>query len=218
MRFLRIAAVAFITGLSGAMMPGPLLALVIGQTAAQGFVAVPGLMLGHALLELITVGFIIAGLQVVLQRRAVRGAIGLGGGAALAWMGVDMIRQASGLALDLSASQAAFGWWKLVIAGAAVCAANPYFIGWWATIGAGGLAHLAPETPGEYLTFYLAHELSDFAWYSVVGLVIISSKLLLQPAVYSILVLACGVIIVALAAWFIYTGSRFVFSKHSASE
>jgi len=26
-------------------------------------------------------------------------------------------------------------------------------------------------------------------------------------------VLACGVIIVALAAWFIYTGYRFVFSK-----
>ncbi len=195
------------------MMPGPLLALVIGQTAAQGFAAVIGLLVGHALLELITVALIIAGLQMVLQRRAVRGVIGLVGGAALAWMGVDMIRQASVVALDFGSSQAAFGWWKLVIAGAAVCAANPYFIGWWATIGAGGLAHVAPETAAEYLTFYLGHELSDFAWYAVVGLVIITSQQLLQPSVYRILVLACGVIIVALAAWFIYTGYRFVFSK-----
>ena len=149
---------------------------------------------------------------------AVRGVIGLVGGAALVWMGGDMIRQASVVALDFGSPQAAFGWGKLVIAGAAVCAANPYFIGWWVTIGAGGLAHLAPETPGEYLTFYLAHELSDFAWYTVVGVVIISSKLLLQPSVYSVLVLACGVIIVALAAWFIYTGARFVFSKPVASR
>ncbi len=195
------------------MMPGPLLALVIGQTAAQGFAAVIGLLVGHALLELITVALIIAGLQMVLQRRAVRGVIGLVGGAALAWMGVDMIRQASVVALDFGSSQAAFGWWKLVIAGAAVCAANPYFIGWWATIGAGGLAHVAPETAAEYLTFYLGHELSDFAWYAVVGLVIITSQQLLQPSVYRILVLACGVIIVALAGWFIYIGYRFVFSK-----
>ena len=218
MRFLRIAAVAFVTGLSGAMMPGPLLALVIGQTSAQGFVAVPALMLGHALLELVTVLLIIGGLQVVLQRRAVRGVIGLVGGAALVWMGVDMIRQASQVALDLGATEAAFGWGKLIVAGAAVCAANPYFIGWWATIGASGLAHLAPQTPGEYLTFYLAHELSDFAWYTVVGLVIISSKLLLQPSVYRILVLTCGVIIVALAAWFIYTGAQFVLRKPITSS
>ena len=191
-------------------MPGPLLALVIGQTSAQGFIAVPGLLLGHALLELVTVLLIVVGLQMALQRRAVRGAIGLMGGAALAWMGAEMIREASVVALDVSSSPAAFGWWKLVIAGAVVCAANPYFIGWWATIGAGGLAHLAPQTPGEYLTFYLAHELSDFAWYAVVGLVIISSKLLLEPAVYGILVLVCGVVILALAAWFIYNGARFV--------
>ena len=218
MRFLRIAAVAFITGLSGAMMPGPMLVLVIGQTSAQGLIAVFGVLVGHALLELVTVLLIIAGLQMALQRRAVRGAIGLLGGLALAWMGAEMIRQASAMALDPSSSQAAFGWWQLVVAGAAVCAANPYFIGWWATIGAGGLAHLAPRTPGEYLTFYLAHELSDLAWYTAVGLVIISSKLLLQPAVYSVLVLTCGVIILALAAWFIYTGARFALRKPITSS
>ncbi len=106
MRFLRIAAVAFITGLSGAMMPGPLLVLVIGQTSAEGFIAVPGLLLGHALLELVTVLLIIVGLQVALQRRAVRGAIGLMGGAALAWMGTEMIREASVVALDVSSSPA----------------------------------------------------------------------------------------------------------------
>ena len=218
MRLLRIASVAFVTGLSGAMMPGPLLALAIGQTSAQGFLAVPALMLGHALLELIAVLLIIGGLQVVLQRRAVRGAIGLVGGTALACMGGDMIRQAAHVALDLNASQPTFGWGKLIFYGAAVCAANPYFIGWWATIGAGGLAHLAPQTPAEYLTFYLAHELSDLAWYSVVGLVVISSKLLLQPSVYRALVLACGVIIVVLAGWFMYTGVRFVLRKPVASS
>ncbi len=213
MRFLQIFGIAFITGFSGAMMPGPMLALVIGQIVVKGFMAVLAIVLGHALLELATIVLLMTGLRAVLLRPRVRGVIGLMGGAVLIWMGSDMVRQATTLTLDVGTSGTALGWGRLIIAGAAVCVINPYFIGWWATVGAGGLAHVAPRSAGEYLTFYLGHELSDLVWYSVVGVVIVSSQLILQDVVYQALVFACGIIILALAVWFIYTGLRFSFAR-----
>ncbi len=213
MRFLQIFGIAFITGFSGAMMPGPMLALVIGQTAVRGFMAVLAIVLGHALLELATILLLMTGLRAVLLKRRVRGVIGLIGGAVLIWMGADMVRQATTLTLDVQATGIALGWGRLIIAGAAVCVINPYFVGWWATVGAGGLAHVAPRSFGEYVTFYIGHELSDLTWYSAVGFVIVSSQLILQDVVYQALVFACGIIILALAAWFVFVGMKFSFAK-----
>jgi threonine/homoserine/homoserine lactone efflux protein len=53
MRLAKIFAMALLTGFSGAMMPGPLLALTIGQVTATGFMAAIWLVTGHALLELL---------------------------------------------------------------------------------------------------------------------------------------------------------------------
>ena len=189
------------------MMPGPLLVAVIGQTTVQGFRAVVGLLVGHALLELLTVALLIAGVRTVLERPRVRGAIGLVGGAALLWMSVDMLRAVPGMSLSLQvANTTAFDWPKLILWGAAVCAANPYFTGWWATVGAGQLAHMAPRMPGEYLAFYLGHQASDFSWYALIGVIIVSGRRFLTDDVYRTLILACGIVIGVLALWFLAQG------------
>jgi len=207
MRLLRIALTAFLTGFSGAMMPGPMLALTVGQVAAQGFVAVPLICAGHAVLELVTVVLLLLGLRAIIARPAVRGVIGLIGGAALIYMGVDMVRGATGVALALeSHSVAPMHWAKVMVAGAAVCAANPYFLGWWATVGAGQLAQFAPKTAGEYLSFYLGHGASDLAWYSLVGVILVTGRSFLSPGVYQGMILVCGALIAVLGTAFVWTG------------
>ena len=164
-------------------MPGPLLALTIGQVAAVGFSAVIWLMVGHAALEIVVVLMMMAGLRPVLQRPAVRSVIGIVGGLALLYMGFDMVRSAPTVALDIQGGQSV-PWLWLIVAGAAVCAQNPYFIGWWATIGVGQLAHLSPRNAGEWLTFYLGHELSDFTWYAFVGVLVLAGGHFLSGSWY----------------------------------
>ena len=218
MRIARIFIIAFITGFSGAMMPGPMLALVIGQTGQQGMRAVWAIVSGHAALEVIVVVLLILGLRQVLERPRVRGLIGLIGGAALGLMGADMIRSAGRVALQMDVAVDHFPWLKLFVAGAAVCVANPYFVGWWATVGTGQLAHSAPRNAGEYLSFYMGHELSDFVWYAVVGWIIVTGKAWLSQTVYTWLVLVCGIAIVALGLWFIWTGIAFTWLRAGTKE
>jgi threonine/homoserine/homoserine lactone efflux protein len=209
---------AFITGFSGAVMPGPMLALVIGQTSAQGFIAVPLIVGGHALLEVVTVLLLIAGLQAVLARNSVRGVIGIVGGAALVYMGQDMVRSAAGVSLDMNHAQEAVPWLKLIFTGAAVCAANPYFVGWWATIGAGQMAHTAPETPSEYFAFYFGHEMSDIVWYALVGLILVTGRNWLSPAIYHGLILTCGAIVGLMGLYFIWSGICFATRRQAPVE
>jgi len=208
-RIARIFGIAFITGFSGAMMPGPMLALVVGQTGAQGMGAVWAIVGGHAALEIITVLLLMAGLRQILQRPRVRGIIGLVGGAGLVYMGADMVRSAGHAALQMGADSAGMPWLELALTGAAACVANPYYIGWWATVGTGQLAHAAPRSAADYISFYLGHELSDFVWYAIIGLIVVTGSQWLSPTVYTWLIITCGSAVFALGLWFIWTGIRF---------
>jgi threonine/homoserine/homoserine lactone efflux protein len=213
-RPLRLLGLAFVTGFSGAIMPGPLLLAVIGQTVVQGFPGMFWLVVGHALLELVTVALLVAGLQAVIARPRVRGVIGVVGGAALAWMGCDMFRSVPGLTLDLDkAATAAFSPLMLILWGAGVCAANPYFTGWWATIGVGQMATMAPRNLREYLGFYLGHEASDFTWYTIVALIIVTGRRWLTDGLYHGLVYTCAVLVALLGVWFLVTGVRFILGR-----
>lgn len=208
-RIPRLGVLAFITGFSGAIMPGPLLVATIEKTSVQGMLAPVGLMTGHAVLELVLVIALALGLHPLLGRVRVRAAIGLAGGAALLWMGVDMLRHAWGLSLTLAAGHgAADPLPKLLFLGAAISLANPYFTGWWATVGAGQIAHMAPRTPGEYLAFYLGHEAADFTWYGLVGVLVLTSRRWLTDSAYRALIVVCAVLIVLIALRFLWTGVR----------
>lgn len=210
MRLARIFAIAFITGFSGAMMPGPMLTLVLGQVPMYGMAAVWAIVGGHAALEIIIVLLLVAGLRPILERPALRGTVSMIGGAFLAYMGVTMMLDAGSVSLTSAAAQERTPWLWLVLQGASVCIVNPYFTGWWATIGSGQLAHAAPCNAREYVAFYVGHELSDLTWFALVGLIVLTGANWLSPTVYSWLILLSGAVLIVLSLWFIWTGIRFV--------
>lgn len=214
----RLFGLAFITGFSGAIMPGPLLVAVIGQTNLQGFKGMFWLVTGHAILEIVTVCLLAFGLARVIARPRVRGFIGVIGGAGLVWMGYDMFCSLWGLSLNLDQSaQQAMSIPVLILWGAFICAANPYFTGWWATIGVGQMATMAPKNFKEYLAFYFGHELSDYTWYTIVAAIILGMRNWLTDDMYRGLIGFCAIAILIIGIWFIGTGFKFIWFKNNTT-
>ena len=86
-----IFAGAFVVGLSGAMAPGPVLTVTISETLKRGFRAGPLIVLGHAILEIILLALIAAGLGPFFQHPVVTTVFLSAGGAVMLWMGGRMV-------------------------------------------------------------------------------------------------------------------------------
>lgn len=199
---------AFVIGLSGAMMPGPLLTASIGYTMERGFLAGgPLLVLGHALLELALVVLVLAGLGPLLARPRVGAAIGILGGAVLVWMGYGMLASAIGGIRLATESQPGTLLSSPVLAGALISLANPYWSLWWATIGLKYLA-LSRESANGVLAFYCGHQLSDVGWYFFVAGAVAMGRKVVPDAAYRWIIGGCGAVLLGFAVYFVTTGIR----------
>ncbi|SHE28294.1 LysE type translocator [Desulfofundulus australicus DSM 11792] len=94
MELVAIFSTAFVVGLSGAMMPGPLLTVTIGESARRGFAAGPLVVLGHALLEGALVVALSLGLASLITAPPVARGIAVVGGIFLIYLGWGMARDA----------------------------------------------------------------------------------------------------------------------------
>lgn len=134
---------AFVVGLTGAMTPGPLLTVTIAESAQRGFRAGPLIVLGHAVLELMLILALLAGLSLYLARASVTRVVSIIGGLFLLYMGTTILLdlRSGKLSLKQTDTSAAPGI-KLhpVAAGFLISLSNPYWIIWWASI---GLTYLA---------------------------------------------------------------------------
>jgi len=204
-----IAGTSFVLGLSGAMMPGPLLTVAIAESVRRGPWAGPLLVAGHALLEGLLVALLFFGLGEWFRIPTVFVIVALGGGAMMVWMGWGMLRGLPGLRLDLSGGRET-GIHPLA-AGAAVSLANPYFTLWWATIGLGYMAVAHEAGLSGVAVFYIFHILSDLAWYSLVSGTVSFGRKFLTDRGYRALVGACAVFICCFGLYFGYRGALALF-------
>jgi threonine/homoserine/homoserine lactone efflux protein len=195
-----IAGTSFLLGLSGAVMPGPLLTVTISESVRRGLKAAPLLVGGHALLEAAVVLLLFFGLADLVQRPGVFSAVALVGGSMLLWMGFTMLRSLSRLRLELEGGVAS-GLHPLV-AGAVVSLANPYFVLWWATVGLGYLVVANEAGAAGILIFYLFHILSDFVWYAFVSGAVTFGRRFLGDFSYRVLVGGCALFILSFGVYF----------------
>jgi threonine/homoserine/homoserine lactone efflux protein len=208
---------SFIIGLSGAMMPGPLLAVAVRDATRRGFVAAPLLVLGHALLEACLLVLLLAGLGEWVKGEAVTSVIALIGCAALVWMAAGMVGEirtlrfagadAGGSAALRSAPPGrADGYWRPVVDGAVVSLSNPYWAIWWATIGLGYLVLSRGIGTAGVAAFFFGHILSDFAWYLFVGATVAMGRARLTDRIYRGIVGGCAAFLFLFALSFGYYG------------
>jgi len=191
---------SFVVGLSGALMPGPVLTVTIAETTRRGFWAGPLIVLGHGLIEFTLFLVLVLGLGTFLRQNFVFGIVGVGGAIVLIWMAIGMLRGRGHASLDLESETAKPG--KPVLAGLLTSIANPYFILWWATI---GLSYIAISQrhgiPGLGL-FYSGHIMSDIVWYSAVAAAITAGKKVISDRTYRLIIGVCGIFLLVLGLYF----------------
>jgi len=210
--FLLIFTTAFVVALSGAMMPGPLLAVTISEAARRGFWAGPQLMLGHAMLELALIAALAAGLSSFIDNELVMAIVSLLGGAILLGMGSLAVRKVWQKIKLPKASSERGGGKTLVLSGIMVSLSNPYWLIWWITLGMAYLLWSLNLGIAGVATFFIGHILADLAWYALVAFIIATGRKIMNDTVYRVILLVCGLALLALGGYFIASGVRFLTS------
>jgi len=208
MELISLFFTSFIVGFSGALMPGPLLAVDIAETPAKGARTGPIITGGHALAEIVVVVLLSIGLAVVVSENEIIGhAIGVIGGAMLLFMGLGMInelRKLQSQSQSLTAKSKTSG--RLIFDGIVASISNPYWFVWWATTGSAFLLKSLKHGIAGPTVFYFGHILSDLVWYSLVSFLIWNGRKLIGGKGYRILIGACALFLLYLGGRFIYDG------------
>lgn len=213
MELVLIFTTAFFVGLSGALMPGPVTAVLTEHALRRGFGAAPLVTLGHAVMEALVVVLLVLGLGGYMDRPLVAGVIGLAGGAVLAWMGYGMARAGIQRSLSLDGGGKAGPERRAggpVAAGALATVANPYWFLWWATIGAGYVALSREHGLRGVLLFFGGHILSDLAWLSLLAAILVTGKRFITGRIYNGIVAALGIFLIAFSLYFLWTGASYL--------
>jgi threonine/homoserine/homoserine lactone efflux protein len=204
---------AFVVALSGALMPGPLLVLTIGEVARRGFWAAPQLILGHAILELTLVAALATGVSKFMESDLTSGIVGLVGGSILVGIGFVTVKSGwqSGTILT-PAKQIITRDRKLVLNGILVSISNPYWLIWWVTVGTTYLLWSSKLGIGGVATFFTGHILADFGWYVLVAFIIATGRKFMSHKIYRGLLVICGLALLALGGYFVASGINFLVS------
>lgn len=195
---------SFVIALSGALMPGPLLTATIGESLRKGMKVGPLLVLGHGIAELLLLIVLLCGLAPFLQRQEVFVGIAIIGGALLLWMAFSMVYALPGL--NLSFSEATEVDNPLVVSGALLSVANPYWILWWATIGFGYILYSWQHGIWGIIFFFIGHILADMVWYTAVSVAAGKSRHFLSDRLYKGVIGVCAFFLVVFACYFFYAG------------
>jgi threonine/homoserine/homoserine lactone efflux protein len=195
---------SLVVAFSGAMMPGPLLTITISESTRRGTVAGPLLIAGHAVLELLLLIGLLFGLGPLLKNETFFIAIAFIGGLIMLWMAWGMFKTLP--ALTVSQELVASKKNNLLLTGAMMSLANPYWIIWWATIGIGYIVLSQKLGFWGIALFYLGHITGDMIWYLAISIAVGKGKKLFTDRVYRGLIAICGTFLVGFAFYLVVSG------------
>jgi threonine/homoserine/homoserine lactone efflux protein len=199
LELLEMLTIGFVLGLTGALVPGPMLFVTIDTSLKRGWKAGPEIFVGHAILEFIICVLIIYGITAVSDSTVM--AISILGGATLVIFGLMTMKSAKGAADSMHEHDK--GTSKPILAGILTSASNPYFWIWW--LAAGSALVLRGMEIGliAAVMFMVGHWLADIGYFTVVSTSFSKGKKLMSPKLYERVLLSCGLFLVLFGSWFI---------------
>lgn len=196
---LALISIGFLVGLSGAIIPGPLLAFTVFDTTRKRRITGHSIILGHALWELGIILIILGGFGgIVIENKLI---VYVAGGSILILMGMGMIRGKGG---EVRMRNARVN--SSLVGGVFYTAFNPTQPPWWATA---GLALLLKgiEVMGlvGVVVVTLGHWLSDFAYYVFISFMVHRHVSYISPRQREISIIL-GLFVALLGSYFLTQG------------
>jgi threonine/homoserine/homoserine lactone efflux protein len=194
--------------LSGVMAPGPLTAATLAA-GTRGRHAGAVMALGHAVIEFPIILLVVTGVGKLLQWEGVKAAIGLAGGIVLLLMGLQLLIATTKVQNSADASTRKHPF----VLGIALTAGNPYFLLWWATVGLALATQAIQWGAFAFVLFAIVHWLCDLVWLEALSLATFKGSELLGRRTEQVVLLLCGVMLVAFAFKFFYDAGAVLLAR-----
>lgn len=184
--------------LSGVLAPGPLTAVVVGKGTKSPYAgALIGI--GHGMVEIPLIVMICFGLSTILKISYFQIAIFLFGGIFLGLMAYDMFKEVTRTEIESAEFRGGS-----ILAGIALSAGNPYFLLWWATVGAAIITKIS-QFGNTLLALFIALHLScDVIWYLILSSLTYNSRKFFGNIFQKVLFSVCGIFLSFFSIKFIY--------------
>jgi threonine/homoserine/homoserine lactone efflux protein len=201
LEYISLGIMGFVVGLSGAMMPGPLLVYTISQVLEKKKGSAFWIVCGHMCIEAVMIVLILLGLKQLIGSKAVYNTVSLLGAAGLIFMGTTIIIRAKKMNLALGENLDFTS--GLVAGGVFFTAFNPTFPLWWVSIGASLLSRALLAGAVGVMALVFGHWLADLGWYSMVVSAVGRGKSWLNERKFRICLKILGVVLLGMGFWFV---------------
>lgn len=202
---LLLIATSFAAGLSGALVPGPMLTVTISDSVKKGFITGPLVVLGHFIAEITLIFIIMAGFSWLIGSTTAAMIIGTLGGIMLIYIGYNTSKSSQKLQ-NLQKRDGLSQRYGSVFGGIITSISNPYFFIWWATIGM-AFMFKGLEIAGiiGLLGFLIGHWSADMSWYSTVSFLTSKGSEIMTDKHYDMIMKICGIFLIILGIYFLIT-------------
>lgn len=200
LELVEMLTIGFAVGMSGALVPGPMLFATIDSSMKAGWKSGPKVVLGHALLELVICILIVLGMPSLGGERAIS-AVSLIGGAVLILFGILTIKDARSVSLSLGGDINYISA-NPVVAGIITSVSNPYFWIWWFAAGSALVLKGLEISLLAAALFVFGHWMADLSWFSIVSASFSKGKQLMSSKAYESVLLSCGIFLIFFGSWF----------------
>ncbi|MDI6723856.1 MAG: LysE family transporter [Methanobacterium sp.] len=205
---------SFGVGLSGALVPGPMLTVTISDSVKKGPIAGPQVVLGHIMTESAMMVAILAGVGWIIGSQTAALIIGIIGGAVLIYMGYNLSISSNELhntINNVNNSKKSGIQHGSVLNGIITSLSNPYFFIWWASVGC-AFMYKGLELAGivGLLGFIIGHWSADLSWYSIISFFSSHGTKLMNDRTYKVVMRACGIFLILLGIYFLLSVLKIV--------
>jgi threonine/homoserine/homoserine lactone efflux protein len=195
-------SVFFIT-LTGAMIPGPMTAVLVSRSGANRF-AGTFIAVGHILLEIPLIIMIAIGLAPFFHYAATKIIIATVGGLMVMWMGYVMIKKRNEYRLTSEVQN------RTLLSGGIIASLNPMFFIYWAT--AGSVMIMQALTYGKmvFAGFMMVHSITDILWCQLLSFIIFKTHKFWSESVHKSVFATCGILLIGFGVYFLSFTLKFL--------